>query len=86
MLAQPCSRWIGRGRPSRPGSAPVPQLEGEDVRCRADLEHHAVGPGAVDGAGRDQKMVMLFSGPLVHVLQRFKRGIAFLSAGQIGES
>lgn len=44
-------------------SAPVPQLEGEDVGGRADLQHHDVRAGAVERARRDQKMIVFAGGP-----------------------
>jgi len=39
-------------------SAPAPHLEGEDVRRRADLQHHRIGTTAVTRTRRNQKMVM----------------------------
>ena len=38
---------------------PVPELEGEDVGRRADLEDQVVPAGAVDGAGGDREVVVL---------------------------
>ena len=42
-------------------------LKGEDVGGGADFQHHGVGAGAVDGACRDEDVVVLLHGDLVHV-------------------
>ena len=47
-------------------SAPIPQFEGKDVGCCADLENHGVLAGTVDCAGGDEKVVVLARGPGVH--------------------
>ena len=48
-------------------AAPVPQLEGEDVGRGADFEHHAVFAGAMNGARRNQEMIVLAGGETVDV-------------------
>jgi hypothetical protein len=50
-----------------PHPPPIPHLEGEQVRGGANLEHHRAGPAAVDRAGRDEEVVVLFGGPAVDV-------------------
>ena len=68
----------------RPGFAvqskapPVPKLEGEYIRRRADLQDHGAAARAVDRSGRDQEMIMLLSGDLVDELLRVKRRAALL--------
>src|SRR5678815_295554 len=39
-------------------STPVPELEGKNVGCGADLQHHRVSAAAMDGAGRDEKVIV----------------------------
>src|SRR5215470_8638487 len=39
-------------------TAPVPQFEGENVRCGADLKNHAVPAGAVDRACGNREVIM----------------------------
>ena len=43
-------------------AAPIPKFEGEDVRRRADFQHHAVFAGAMHRAGGNQEMVVLGGG------------------------
>ena len=74
---------MGRGLPSRPKPAPVPQLEGEDVGRGADFQHHGIGPGTMDGAGGDEEMVVLLGRPLVDILVRGKCGPAVLRLLQV---
>src|SRR5438034_687368 len=62
---------------------PVPQLECEYVRCRADFENHAVLARAMDGAGRNEKVIMLPSGKSVDVVFCAERGTAFLRRPQL---
>ena len=77
----------------RPGPAveaepvPVPQLEREDVRRRADLEHHRVLARAVDGAAGDEEVVVLLRRPPVDVaLVGEGRSAAFLRAAQVARA
>ena len=52
--------------------APVPELEGEDIRSCADFQHHGILSGAVNGSSRDEYVVMLFHRNPVHVLFSIK--------------
>src|ERR1035438_488781 len=64
-------------------TVPIPELKGEDVRSSADFQDHGVGPGTMDGAGRNEEMVVLFGRPLVGVFVRRKCGAAGLRPLQI---
>ena len=64
-------------------SPPVPHFESKDVWRRADLEHHAVSPGAVGSTGRNQKVIVFARGPLIYILVRRKGETALLSFSQI---
>ena len=59
-------------------SAPIPQLEGENVRSGADFQDHAVAAGTVNSSRRNQKVVMPPGGPLVHIFIGIKPGSILL--------
>src|SRR2546423_13045824 len=66
-----------------PKPLPIPQLEGEDVGRRADLQHDVVLAGAVNGAGRDREMVVLAAGPCAHMALDGKRRPAVLGGAPV---
>src|SRR5690606_29825116 len=64
---------------------PVPELEGEDIWRRTDLEHHAVGAGAMEGAGRNQEMIVLprrKTPGKCRIVKRLSAALGFLEAGE----
>ena len=64
-------------------ACPVPQLEGEDAGRRADFEHHAVVTGTMDGAGRDEVVVVFLGWQFVDVLLGVEQNLAPLSSPQV---
>ncbi len=50
----------GPRQPVQPHTPPIPELKGKDVRGGADLENHGILSGAMDGARRNQDMIMFF--------------------------
>src|SRR5437868_13288724 len=68
----------GTGFSIQARSAPIPQLEGENVRSGADFQDHAVAARAVNGSGRNQEMVMAPGRPLVHIFISIKPGSILL--------
>src|SRR4051794_24579950 len=69
--------------PVEPEPVPVPQLEREDVRRRADLEHHPVAAAAMHRAGRNEEVVVPPRGPYVDMTIGWKRRAASLCRAQI---
>src|SRR3984893_18315640 len=63
--------------------SPVPHFEGEDIRGRADFEHHAVLARAVRSSGRNQKVVVLLGGKPIDVLVGVKLNCALLRLQQV---
>src|SRR5689334_21282230 len=61
-----------------PQASPIPKLERENVRSRANLQNHAAAAGAVYRSGRYQKVVVFFGRPSVYVLIGGKGGSALL--------
>lgn len=53
---------------------PIPELKGKDVRGSADLEHHGVAAGAVDGSRGDEEVVVLACRKFVDVLLGIELG------------
>src|SRR5712664_3907438 len=66
-------------------ASPIPELKSENVRGRADLQHHAVLAGAVDGASRNQEMVMFSCGPMTDILFGREGTLAALRNAQVLE-
>ena len=64
-------------------ACPVPQLEGEDAGRRTYLEHHAVVPGTMNGACRDEVVVVLLGWQLVDVLLCIEQYLAPLGSTQV---
>src|SRR6266496_2259139 len=54
-------------------ASPIPQLESENVGRGADLEDHAVPSRTVNGARRNQEMVVLTGRKAIDVLLCIKR-------------
>src|SRR5215469_3331760 len=46
---------------------PIPELEGKNKRRRTDLKYQAAGTGAMYGPRRNQKVIVFFCRPLVHI-------------------
>src|SRR6516162_8634438 len=65
-------------------TAPIPELEREDIRSRADLENHAVAPRTVNGACGNKKVIMLPGGPEIDILFCAETALAGLSGSQLG--
>ena len=64
-------------------AAPVPELEGEDIGRRADLKDHAAGAGAMDGARRNQVMVVLAGRNLIDILLRVEDNLTALGGTKV---
>src|SRR5580692_11118317 len=62
---------------------PVPQLERENIRGCAYLKNHAVSARAMDGARRNQKMVVLSGREAVYVFLSVERSSVVLSRFQL---
>src|SRR5215831_12890368 len=73
--------WTGAAIES--GPPPIPQLEREDVWCRADLQDHAVRSRTMEGTGRDEKVVMLTLRPFVHIVHCLKPNTILLCTTQV---
>src|SRR2546430_1676343 len=65
-------------------SAPVPQLEGEDVWGGADFQNHAVTARTVNRSSRNQEMIMFACGPFVDVLLGIEPVASLLSLAEFG--
>src|ERR1039457_4429041 len=63
--------------------SPVPHFKGEDIRGRADFEHHAVLARAVRSSGRNQKVVVFSGGKPIDVLVCVKLNCALLRLQQV---
>src|SRR5450759_58607 len=63
---------------------PVIHLEGKNIRCGTDLEHHIVGPSTVNGAVGDQEQVMFVGRFSVDILFNLHWGSLSKTALQLG--
>ena len=59
-IGDPVVNMDGPGQAVQPDAAPVPQLKGKDIGRCADFQDDRIFARAVDGAGGDQHMIVLF--------------------------
>src|SRR5215831_5242656 len=55
---------------------PVPELEREDVGSGANFQNHRIAAGAVNGSGRNRKVIVFPRRPGIDVSLRGKRSLA----------
>src|SRR5215472_13400280 len=65
--------------------SPIPKLEREDVRCRADLQHHTAFAAAMHSACGDQEVIVFASWKLIDVLLGRKVEAALLRPIEVGD-